>query len=737
MPLRSLTFLLVCCGILPLVAVAQGTGQITGTVTAARGGQAVAGVNVVVPGTFYAAVTDEAGRYVIAPVPAGTYAVQVNALGYRPAVQEVVVAAGAEVVLDFRLRPPRPQVEAVETDGRGGGLRPQGTLRPPALREVPAPTAGVLLRSLPGSDAGRRGALGFAPRLRGLHEAQIGVFVDGVPYAPEGPYAALPVLDRYDPRWVEQMTVVRGPYALTYGPEAHAAIAVETIERVPPTGRPRAAVDLGYATNGGLFDGAGTAAGTAGPVAVRGFAAYRRGGDFSSRSETIPSGYRSAEVRGHLLYTLSTGARLTLRAGHVDRRALAVPHLLIREAEGRATNAAARFQRAWSAGPVRGLDALAYGYRTEAAFRPPILEDGEPVQRRIEPGMEALGGRLALQLAPARRWRLDAGADARFLTAHTPVRGPDGIPRLPEARRVTAGVFVAAGRTLGRAEVSASARLDAAHTGASALPAGLPGVDPGGAHERTDVMPALSASAAAVLSPGWSLSAGLGTSARAPTLYERYAIEAPSSQAHAFRAVYGTPALDPERSTQADLWLARSGDRLDLTISAFARRIRRFIAPVQEGSRAAYAEGAATFAGMELEAGYALVGEFVTLRGLATALRAQNTTLDQPVQGVAPFQISLGGRVQAPARLFVIEALVHAAAPDRRVDTVFGEAETDGYVTADLRWGASLGRLGLAAGIDNLFNAAYARAANAQEALTGIPLREPGRRFYIRVRAGL
>lgn len=736
MPLRSLPFLLVCCGLLPLVAVAQGAGQIAGTVTAARGGRAVVGVNVVVPGTFYAAVTDEAGRYVIAPVPPGTYAVQVNALGFRPAVQEVVVAAGAEVVLDFHLRPPRPQVEAVEADGRGRALRPQGTLLAPALGEVPVPTAGVLLRNLPGADAGRRSALGFVPRLRGLFEEQIGIFIDGVPYAPEGPYAALPVLDRYDPRWMEQITVVRGPYALTYGPEAHAAIAAETIERVPPAGRPRAVANLGYATNGGLFDGTGTAAVAAGPLSVRGFAAYRRADDFSSGSETIPAGYQSAEARGHLLYTLSTGARLTLRAGHVDRRGLAAPHRLSREAEGRATDASARFQRAWSAGPVRGLDALVYGYRTDVAFRPRLLEDGGAGPGRVEPEMKSLGGRLAFQLAPARRWRLDAGVDARFLTAHTPVRGADGIPRLPEARRAASGVFVAAGRTLGRAEVSASARLDAARTEADDLPVALPGVEPGEAHARTDVMPAVSASAAFALSPGWSLSAALGTSARAPTLYERYAIEAPSSRAYALRAVYGTPALDPERSTQVDLWLARSGDRLDLTVSAFARRIHRYSMPVRGDSRAAYAEGAATFAGVEFDAAYALVGEFVTLRGQATTLRAQNTTLDQPVQGVAPFQMSLGGRLQAPARIFFIEALTHAAASDRRVNTAYGEAETEGFVTVDLRWGASLGRLGLLAGIDNLFNAAYARAANAQDALPGIPLPEPGRRFYVRVRAG-
>lgn len=47
------------------------------------------------------------------------------------------------------------------------------------VREANPRDAGELLRKLPGLDAVRRGPLGLDPVVRGLHETQVAVFLDG------------------------------------------------------------------------------------------------------------------------------------------------------------------------------------------------------------------------------------------------------------------------------------------------------------------------------------------------------------------------------------------------------------------------------------------------------------------------------------------------------------------------------------------------------------------------------
>ncbi|MDQ3517771.1 MAG: TonB-dependent receptor [Gemmatimonadota bacterium] len=63
-------------------AVAQ-TGKLTGVVTDSETGEPVEGVQVVVQGTGYGAVTQSNGRYFLIALPPGTYSVQARRIGYQ------------------------------------------------------------------------------------------------------------------------------------------------------------------------------------------------------------------------------------------------------------------------------------------------------------------------------------------------------------------------------------------------------------------------------------------------------------------------------------------------------------------------------------------------------------------------------------------------------------------------------------------------------------------------------
>mgnify|MGYP005838533419 FL=1 len=98
------------------VAYAQ-QGVIRGQVMDRDTREGLPGANIVVQGTTLGAATDIEGRYEIANVPAGTYTVSVSYVGYRSAQQQVSVAAGATVTLNFLLEPDVRGLEEIVVTG--------------------------------------------------------------------------------------------------------------------------------------------------------------------------------------------------------------------------------------------------------------------------------------------------------------------------------------------------------------------------------------------------------------------------------------------------------------------------------------------------------------------------------------------------------------------------------------------------------------------------------------------
>jgi len=86
-------------------------GTITGRVVSA--GVPVQGAQVSVQGTTRGTVTDGRGLYLIPGVPAGSYTVRVQSIGYQPGEASVTVAAGSSVVQNFTITQEAVQLERV------------------------------------------------------------------------------------------------------------------------------------------------------------------------------------------------------------------------------------------------------------------------------------------------------------------------------------------------------------------------------------------------------------------------------------------------------------------------------------------------------------------------------------------------------------------------------------------------------------------------------------------------
>jgi hypothetical protein len=104
-PQKNKWLLLFACAFLqPVLALAQFTQTIRGTLTDPILHSPIAGATVTLGGTQLSALTDESGNFRFKEVPAGTYSLIVSHIGYKEAVfGNIVVNTGKEVVLTLSL----------------------------------------------------------------------------------------------------------------------------------------------------------------------------------------------------------------------------------------------------------------------------------------------------------------------------------------------------------------------------------------------------------------------------------------------------------------------------------------------------------------------------------------------------------------------------------------------------------------------------------------------------------
>ena len=98
-----------------------GAQQITGRIVDQGSGQAMAAVQVSIPGTGIGALSQATGRYLLLNVPVGTHTVSAQRIGYKTVTASVTVAAGATVVQDFAMSEEALGLDEIIVTGTAGG----------------------------------------------------------------------------------------------------------------------------------------------------------------------------------------------------------------------------------------------------------------------------------------------------------------------------------------------------------------------------------------------------------------------------------------------------------------------------------------------------------------------------------------------------------------------------------------------------------------------------------------
>lgn len=219
-------------------------GTVRGKVTTAASMQPLAGAQVSLAGTGHGTLTNSAGDYLIVGVPAGTYTVRVQMIGFTR--EEVTVTVGTQgaVTADFQLETDAIALDEVVVTGAGVATQKRSlgqsvsTVSAEEFRQAPITNVtDALSGRVPGLVANAAGETGQgAPiRLRGTVSLSQrngpliyvdGVRVDNAMDSPlRGGAAATNRLNDLNPNNIARVEVLKGAAAATlYGTEASAGV---------------------------------------------------------------------------------------------------------------------------------------------------------------------------------------------------------------------------------------------------------------------------------------------------------------------------------------------------------------------------------------------------------------------------------------------------------------------------------------------------------------------------------
>ena len=239
-------------GLGPRPLLAQGAGQATGRVTGTitnDGGQPVAGAQVTLQGTRLGSVTGPDGRFAINAVPAGSYTLRVQRIGFAPATQPITVASGQTASADARITASAASLSEVVVVGYGTQRRADVTgavasVRAEDLspRAAPVPAVSNALQGKAAgvqvvTNSGTPGA-GAAVRIRGTNSISANAeplyVVDGIPAA-QGTRSTDPTqnpLNSINPADIESIDILKDASATSiYGARGANGVVLVTTRR--------------------------------------------------------------------------------------------------------------------------------------------------------------------------------------------------------------------------------------------------------------------------------------------------------------------------------------------------------------------------------------------------------------------------------------------------------------------------------------------------------------------------
>lgn len=743
----------------------QGFAQnasINGTVLNKNTSETIPGVNIQFQNLRRGTTTQSDGSFEINNIKPGSYTLVFSYIGFKKAFVEVNLASDQQKKINVSLAPKPVELSGIQVTALPPSLTVNANMQESEVEEANPRDSGELLRNIQGVNAVRRGPVGLDPVVRGLRETEVGTYLNGTRIFPGGPARMDSPLSHLDPSAIQSIEVVKGPYALTWGAGNMSAVKVETRPLNSINQVFRGNISSGYDSNYNAFEESVSLMGSTGKFGYWVHGAWREGNDYQSgNGTTIPADFLSREVRGKVGYEISSASRVNVSLGYQDQKNIDYPGRLLNAEYFHTTNVSAEYTYEPDDKTLKSWTVKGYINDVQHGMNNDDKPTAQPNPNRMPPfaldvGVDAdvnvKGYRTAATFQTDDYWTLEVGSDfysANRNAIRTIDRRDEGMkPAMfplvdlmwPDATISDLGFFGRVKRPISDEWTAAGTiRFDYAHADADTV-SNFFASNVSSDLESSEANVSGSLTVNYTPNDHWSLGAGIGSVVRTADATERYSDRIPASKAQTSAEFVGNPSLDPERSTQADLWIDLTYPKVRASMNIFGRLIDDYITltptslpkrlPLSPNTVYQYINGQAEFWGFDFSSSYRIVPQFIFKGGL-NYLRGQDTELDEPALGVAPFSFDTGLRYEAADLPLFVEGSYHYVGKQDRIATTRGELATDSYNTVDLITGFTIWkRVSLQLGVNNLFDANYTNHLNAKNPFTVMQIAEPGRYFF-------
>ncbi len=217
-------------------AFSQNTGNIKGKIIDKNTGNPIADVNILAQPGNIGSITNSEGYYKIEGLKPGTSTLTVSHINYNSVEQSVEIIANKSITQDFELEPIVKTLTTVNILSELNDKQPYlvAKIKARQLEETSIHDIGDYLKSVPNVSAIRKGGTALDPVIRGLKFSQLNIQLDhGIKIEGGCPNRMDPTASHIEPEDIDNIEIIKGPFALKYGPSLGGVVNINTIKPIP------------------------------------------------------------------------------------------------------------------------------------------------------------------------------------------------------------------------------------------------------------------------------------------------------------------------------------------------------------------------------------------------------------------------------------------------------------------------------------------------------------------------
>lgn len=353
---------------------------------------------------------------------------------------------------------------------------------------IPLPDVGTILREVPGINGVKKGGSSIDPVIRGFRFSQLAVMADnGLKVEGGCPNRMDPVTSHIESDDIESISIIKGPYALQYGPVLGGTVMMNTFKPVPYEHfQVHARLHTSLSSNPQGFNQYALIHGGGRRVYFGISGSYKKYGDYhDGDGNKVASSFKKYNISGVIGFKPFTGHELILSLHQNYGRDVKFPALPMDEVKDNTTLMSADYHILFINRTLKKLDFKIYNsdvyHEMDNHFRPAYSQVVAPysglMQAVAKVDASNIGGRCELNFVSGKH-EVNAGVDIENVAKDggrvmTMIMNMSGIETTSvkrtnlwkDAHLMNSGIFGEYSVGLGKYSARFAARLDYNHAG--------------------------------------------------------------------------------------------------------------------------------------------------------------------------------------------------------------------------------------------------------------------------------